>query len=156
MSEITAWRITPAKYQDTAFSGEGSKEYGGRFNSVGMPVVYTSESLALATLELLTKVNERRRIAGRVCLPVTFREEFVLVRDGPDLPDGWDERPYGPVSQQVGDEWVRTEASLVLRVPSVVVPREHNYLLNPQHPDFEELEFGEPEPLELDPRIIDE
>jgi RES domain-containing protein len=154
MSTITAWRITPARYQDTAFSGEGAKEYGGRFNRGGTPMVYTSESLALATLELLTKINSRRRATGRVCLPVRFDEAQVLVRNEDDLPEGWDARPYGPASQEVGDAWVRSQASLVLRVPSIVVPREHNYLINPWHPDASDVEIGEPEPLDLDPRIL--
>jgi len=147
------------KKADTAFNGEGAKEYGGRFNRVGTPVVYTSESLALATLELLTKINSRRRATGRVCLPVRFDDAQVLVRTEDDLPEGWDARPYGPASQEIGDAWVRSQASLVLRVlsivmPRIVVPREHNYLINPRHPDASSLEIGPPEPLDLDPRIL--
>lgn len=154
MCTITTWRITPARYQDAAFNGEGAKEYGGRFNRVGTPMVYTSESLALATLELLTKINSRSRAAGRVCLPVRFDEAQVLVRDEDDLPEGWDARPYGPASQKIGDAWVCSQASLVLRVPSIVVPREYNYLINPRHPDASDLEIGKPELLDLDPRIL--
>ena len=153
MGKITAWRITSEKYADTAFSGEGAKEYGGRFNSVGMPVVYTSASISLATLELLAKAGGRQRLSGRVVLPVAFDEGQVIAYDAGDLPKGWDARPYGPASQQVGDEWIRSEKSLVLRVPSVVVPEEYNYLINPEHPDFGELEFGEPRPLDPDPRL---
>lgn len=152
---ITAWRITHRQYRNTAFSGEGAKEYGGRFNSIGIPIVYTSESQALATLELLTTVNERRRLTERICLPVTFSTKHVLAYDEEDLPAGWDARPYGSASRQVGDEWAQSTRSLVLRVPSVVLPREHNYLINPRHPDVDELEIGEPEPLNLDPRILD-
>ncbi|MEF8796358.1 MAG: RES family NAD+ phosphorylase [Salinivenus sp.] len=153
MDEITAWRITSKKHEQTAFSGEGAKEYGGRFNSVGVPVVYASGSISLATLELLAKAGGRQRLSGRVVLPVTFEESQVIAYDEEDLPEGWDERPYGPASQQVGDEWTWSEASLVLRVPSVVVPEEHNYLINPEHPAFSELEFGEPRSLDPDPRL---
>ena len=155
MDDITAWRITSDTYADTAFSGEGAETYGGRFNSVGTPVVYTSASISLATLELLAKTGTRQRLSGRVLLPVTFSEERVTIRDAQDLPEGWDERPYGPSSQQVGDRWVQSEESLVLRVPSVVVPAEHNYLINPQHPAFGELVIGEPRPLNPDPRLPD-
>ena len=59
MSKTTAWRITSEKYAETAFSGEGAKEYGGRFNRPGTPVVYTSESISRATLELLAKAGVR-------------------------------------------------------------------------------------------------
>jgi len=153
VGKITAWRITSEKYADTAFNGEGAKEYGGRFNSVGTLVVYTSESISLATLELLAKAGGRQRLSGRVVLPVTFDESQVIAYDAGDLPQGWDARPYGPASQQVGDEWIRAEESLVLRVPSVVVPEEHNYLINPKHPEFGELKFGEPRSLDPDPRL---
>jgi RES domain-containing protein len=154
--EITAWRITSPKYQDTAFDGAGAEEYGGRFNSVGVPVVYTSATLSLATLEILARVNERSRLAECVCLPVTFEERHVTTRSASDLPDRWDARPYRPASQAIGDEWVRSEASLVLRVPSVVVPSEHNYLINPEHSGFEEITVGEAVPLKPDPRLLPE
>jgi len=155
VGEITVWRITSEKYVESAFSGEGAETYGGRFNSVGTPVVYTSASLALATLEMLAKLNERRRLASRVCIPAVFDEDQIVACEASDLPESWDARPYVPASQKVGDRWVENEESLVLRVPSVVVPREHNYLINPEYPDFDELEIGEPEPLEPDPRILE-
>ena len=153
MDKITAWRITSEKHADAAFDGEGAEEYGGRFNSVGTPAVYTSESVSLATLELLAKAGGRQRLSGQVVLPVTFGESRAVAYDEKDLPEGWDARPYGPASQQVGGEWAWSEESLVLRVPSVVVPMEYNYLINPKHPDFGELEFGEPRPLDPNPRL---
>ncbi len=153
MSKTTAWRITPEKYADTAFSGEGAKEYGGRFNSVGTPVVYTSESISLATLELLAKAGRRQRLSGRVVLPAAFDEKRVIAYEEEDLPEDWNERPPGPASQKIGDEWIESEASVVLKVPSVVVPPEYNYLINPGHPEFEEIEIGEPRPLNPDPRL---
>ena len=150
---ITAWRITQAQYQDTAFSGEGAKRYGGRFNSVGVPVVYTAESMALATLELLVRVNQRKHLDAYVRIPASFSSDHVTVPDA--LPEAWDARPYGPVSQAVGDEWARSESSLVLKVPSVVEPMESNYLINPLHPDRGALDIGDPMPLRLDPRLLD-
>jgi len=154
VASIKAWRITSATYQDSAFSGEGAKEYGGRFNSVGTPLVYTAGSLALATLELMANLNNRRRLMGRVQIPVFFDEEHVLIRNAGDLPNGWDASQYGETTQEIGDRWVRSQKSLVLRVPSAVVPEEHNYLINPTHPDFESLEIGDPKPLSPDPRLV--
>ncbi|MCS3610073.1 RES family NAD+ phosphorylase [Salinibacter ruber] len=153
MSNSIAWRIPSEKYGDTAFSGKGAKEYGGRFNSVGTPVVYTSESISLATPERLAKAGACRRLSGRVVLPAAFDEKRVTVYEKEDLPEGLGARPYGPAGQQVGDQWGESEASAVFRVPSVVVPAEHNYLINPRHPEFEELEIGAPRPLALDPRL---
>lgn len=154
MSRITAWRISAARYRDTAFSDKGAKEYGGRWGSIGTPIVYTSASLALATLELLVRIGSRERLGERVCLPVTFRDEHIQVRTIGDLPDGWDVRPYTATSQAIGDRWVEAGASLVLHVPSVVVPTEYNYLINPRHPAFDEVEPGHPRLLQLDPRLL--
>ena len=99
MDKITAWRITSEKHAGAAFDGEGAEEYGGRFNSVGTPAVYTSESVSLATLELLAKAGGRQRLSGQVVLPVTFGESRAVAYDEKDLPEGWDARPYGPASQ---------------------------------------------------------
>ncbi len=153
MSKLTAWRITSEKYAETAFSGEGAKEHGGRVNSPGTPVVYTSESISLATLELLAKVGRRQRLSDRIVFPVAFDTSQVISYEERNLPESWDARPYGPASQQVGDEWVQSEASLVLRVSSVVVPAEDNYLINPGHSEFGGLEIGGPRPLKPDPRL---
>jgi RES domain-containing protein len=73
----------------------------------------------------------------------------VLEKEEADLPEDWDKRPYGSASQKVGNAWIESEASLVLRVPSVVEPREYNYLIHPKHPEIGELTIGEPEPLDF-------
>ena len=122
MSTITAWRITSKEHVDGAFSGEGAKRYGGRFNSPGVPMVYAAESLALATLELLTKVSSRHQLGGRVCIPVSFSRAHVLDKEETDLPENWDKRPYGSSSQKVGDGWIEPEASLGLRSRASLSP----------------------------------
>jgi RES domain-containing protein len=116
-------------------------------------VVYTSESISLATLELLAKAGRRQRLSGRVVLPAAFDEKRVIAYEEEDLPEDWNERPPGPASRKIGDEWIESETSVVLKVPSVVVPAEYNYLINPGHPEFEEIEIGEPRPLNPDPRF---
>ena len=154
MTLHTAWRISPPHYADSAFSGRGAEHIGGRFNSPGLRMVYTADSLALALLEMLVQAGTRRRLAGYRCRSVTFSDDQVRVIDVPDLPEGWDARPYTTISQAVGDRWLRETRSLVLRVPSVVVPQEHNYLINPLHPAFSGLSFGEVLPVPLDPRLV--
>ena len=148
---ITVWRITHEQYAADAFSGEGAKTYGGRFNSPGVPMVYTAGSLALATLELLVRLNRRRRLAPYVRIAASFPANLLAVAD--DLPEGWDDRPYGRVSQEWGDTWTGEQVSLALKVPSVVEPLESNYLINPGHPEVDRLDVGPPTPLNLDPRL---
>ncbi len=148
---ITVWRITQARHAKVAFSGEGARQHGGRFNSPGVPMVYTAGSRALATLELLVRLNHRRRMAPYVWRSATFPSSLLLIPD--TLPLEWDALPYGPSSQQWGDAWIRDQRSLVLQVPSVVEPTEANYLINPSHPAIDKLKVGPASPVELDPRL---
>lgn len=70
-----------------------------------------------------------------------------------DLPSRWRAYPAPEAVQEVGDGWLRSGAGPALRVPSAVVPREHNLLLNPVHPDFRRIEVDDPEPFHFDPRM---
>lgn len=91
-----------------------------------------------------------RRHGGRFNSPETLIFE---VPEG-DLPDGWNRHPPPPPAQRIGDRWVAQQRSGALRVPSVVVPYSHNYLLNPAHSSFEEVEIGGTEPFPVDQRPI--
>jgi RES domain-containing protein len=70
------------------------------------------------------------------------------------LPDGWRTYPAPSDLQRIGDEWVWSQRSALLEVPSVIVVRESNYLLNPAHPDFSSVVIGEPEPFTFDVRLL--
>ena len=154
---IEAWRIVKRRYIDTAFDGEGARRFGGRWNSPGRPVVYVSESRALATLEILAGLGTTGPLPAWVTIGVRLPAEIVVsvedLLDPAGLPDGWNAAPPTFVSQGIGDRWLEEAPSAVLRVPSVIVPAEHNYLLNPRHPEFARIEIGEPEELRLDPRL---
>jgi RES domain-containing protein len=154
MAELTLWRLTRERYADSAFSGEGARQYGGRFNSPGTPVVYTSESLALALLETLTGLERYHQLRSYVFFRARLREELVSEVSETSLPEGWDQHPPPTQSQREGDRWATRRASVALRVPSVVVPHSHNYLLNPSHPSFEEIAIGSGESLPVDHRLI--
>jgi RES domain-containing protein len=158
---IEAWRIAKRRYADTAFDGEGARLHGGRWNSPGRPVVYVSESRALATLEILAGLGSTAVLPAWVLIGVRFPESIVtdvgsflasLGREG--LPAGWNAAPPTPASQQIGDLWLERGESAVLRVPSVIVPAEHNYLLNPRQSDFGRVEIRVPEEMRLDPRLV--
>lgn len=70
------------------------------------------------------------------------------------LPQGWDAEPVSRASQDLGADWIESGRSAVLRVPSAVVPEEHNFVLNPEHPDFVKVAMSKPEPFVLDPRLL--
>lgn len=149
----TAWRIVKERHADTAFSGEGAARYGGRWNSRGVPVVYASSSRALALLECLVHLNPPV-LFRYVAIPAEFPDAIVERLDVSGLPPEWRAEPPGRASQAAGDAWVREARSAVWSVPSVLVPGESNFLLNPAHPDFRRVTLGAPEPLSFDPRLL--
>lgn len=149
---LTAWRIVKEKYADSAFGGEGAAKTGGRWNSRGRKLVYSSGSLSLAALELLVHLNPpvRFRWVARSC---EFDPRLVETFPSGRLPSEWRRVPAPQEVREIGDAWLAESRSAVLAVPSVVVPREWNYLLNPAHPDFRKIELGAPEPFSFDSRL---
>jgi RES domain-containing protein len=151
---ITAWRIVKARHAATAFDGEGARVEGGRWNSPGTPLVYTSQSAALAALELLVHLGRGSILAAYVLIPCTIDDALVSRLDRRRLPKNWRSYPAPPELQLMGDEWVRSGGSAVLEVPSVVIDTDSNYLLNPHHSDFHSIRVMKPQPFELDLRLL--
>jgi RES domain-containing protein len=148
-----AWRIVKQKLVRMAFSGEGARRYGGRWNSKGIAVVYTAESQSLAALEILVHAESPELLQDYVAIPVSIDPEFIARVDISALPKDWRAYPAAHAVRAMGDDWVARGASAVLRVPSVVIPSESNFLLNPAHRDFAKLKIGEPAAFEFDPRF---
>ena len=153
MAEVVAWRIVKAKHASTAFSGEGARLYEGRWNSVGVRMVYCSEHLSLAALEILVQTR-----------PLTLRDKFRAFRavwsdtmmtslDPTQLPKGWNAYPASVASKSIGNDWVKSGRSAILAVPSVVVPLERTFLLNPKHRDFMKIKITDAGSFVLDPRL---
>jgi RES domain-containing protein len=149
---ITGWRIVKPEYADDAYSGEGARLFGGRWNSPGVPAAYCSETASLATLELLANVPPGLRLGEYVLVPCRFDEGLVRMI-GP-LPDDWAAYPPPPAVQAIGDTWLRSGISAVLKVPSALIQAEFNYLLNPEHPDFRSIDIGRAQPFRLDYRLL--
>ncbi len=150
---LLAWRIVKTKHAGQAFDGEGAKRYGGRWNSRGTALVYVSETLALATLEILVRLQDSSPLPAYTAFSVRFKDDLVRIVDQSALPANWTQSPSPSEPRRIGDEWIDSQQSVLLRVPSVIIPMESNYLINPAHPDFKRLKIGKPQPLELDPRL---
>lgn len=151
---LAAWRMTKAKFQAEAFTGEGARLYGGRWNSVGGRMVYTSERVSLAALELLVHLQSSGPLLAYVVIAVTFEDRLVEIVDPASLPANWRDNPPPAALASVGDSWVASGRSAILRVPSVIVPAESNFLLNPEHPEFRSIQIGPPTPFRLDARLL--
>jgi len=153
MATQTVWRLTRKTYADDAFTGEGARRFGGRFNSPGTRVVYAADSLALALIETLVGLVDYEDLYDYVFFRAELDARHVDVLPPEDLPDGWDARPPKAASRQVGDAWLGERRSVALQVPSVVVPHSFNYVLNPEHPAFHEIDIADAETLPVDPRL---
>lgn len=145
---MDVWRLCQAPY--TALDGEGTRLYGNRWNSAGLAVTYAATSLSLAVLEYLVHVDAD-------LLPDNLVAMHLEVPDGPyptileaDLPPPDQAEWY----LATGDAWLRSGASLVLIVPSVIVRVESNLLINPQHPDMARVRVRDVRPFSLDARLL--
>jgi RES domain-containing protein len=150
----TGWRIVKTKYAAHPFDGEGARLYGGRWNSPGVRMIYTSESLALAALEMLTHLGKSDLLASYSRCAVNFDASLITSLNRSHLPANWRTYPAPPELQGLGDTWVADGTSVVLEVPSVLIETESNYLINPLHPDFGTLTIEDVEPFVFDARLI--
>jgi RES domain-containing protein len=153
MSTITAWRIVKARYSSAAFTGEGARVEGGRWNSVGIPLVYLAESRSLAALEMLVHLEFDDLLKDYRLISATFDRKLLREIAPADLPSNWRQNPPARSTMLLGDRWVALGDSVVLGVPSTIVPAESNFILNPQHPDFHKVELGKPQPFRFDRRL---
>ena len=116
-------------------------------------MVYCSEHLSLAALEILVHVQPVTMRDKFRAFRVTWDDDLMVAIEAKKLPKGWNAQPPGPISKTIGDEWIRSERSAVLAVPSVIVPMERTFLLNPKHRDFGKIKIKDQAGFTLDPRL---
>ena len=150
---VTSWRVVKRRFVSEAFDGEGARISGGRWNSAGHAVVYTSATTSLGLLENLVHTKARLLPFYFTC-PVTFDANLVETVEPGKLPVNWRSLPSPFTLKRIGDEWVDSMRSCILEVPSVIVPHESNFILNPKHPDFASIQIGEPIDLDIDQRLV--
>jgi RES domain-containing protein len=151
---ITAWRLVKSRHAAAAFDGEGARLYGGRWNSPGTRVAYASDSIALAALEVLAHLQSTAVLQAYSLVSLSFPDESVELLPTTSLPARWRRFPSPPENQAIGDRWVAQGRSLILRVPSVIIPSAANYLINPAHPEFSRVVIARPERFAFDPRLL--
>jgi RES domain-containing protein len=152
---IRAFRLCKTRHMAAAFTGEGARLNGGRWNSPGKAVVYTASSLSLATLEVLVHLEDPE-VFGKLFSWVSLEipPDLVETQKPASLPFGWNDDESSRISRAIGETWLGSMRSAVLAVPSVVTPGEWNYLLNPAHPDFPQILIDTPQPFRPDPRLL--
>jgi RES domain-containing protein len=148
----SGWRID--KPRRNAFSGEGARRFGGRWNSPGVAVVYLSEHQSLAALEIFVHLQPLVPHDKYLAYFVEWDEAQMETLSPKKLPLDWRASPPGPATMQLGDQWIREARSVVLAVPSAILSAERNFLLNPAHPKFRQLRLRKPVEFTFDNRLV--
>lgn len=149
---MIVYRLSKGKYYRD-LSGKGAEIHGGRWNSKGTALLYTSQSRALTFAE----------ISMHIPLGIVPKDYFLITIEIPDttdilestevdIPADWRSNPHSDSTQKIGDEFATELKHLVLRVPSAVVPGDFNYLINPFHSMMSEVTIADVEPFEFDSR----
>jgi RES domain-containing protein len=150
---MVLYRIAKCSYAKD-LSGEGARLYGGRWNSEGNRATYLASSRSLAVLEVLVHLP-----------PLMIPDDFCLVEiEVPDnriteiamdqLPPNWQDISPPLALKKIGDEFLKKQEHLLLKVPSSIVPAEFNYLVNPAHPGMKKVKVLRMQPFSFDERLI--
>ena len=150
----SAWRIVLASEAGHAFSGEGARRYGGRWNSVGTAVVYVSENQSSGALEVIAHNAPLSAGMEYKAFHLEWPDGWTEVLPQERLPANWRISPPAVETMEIGDRWVREKRSAVLAVPSAISPHDRNFLLNPEHRDFKRIRIAPPIDYEFDPRLL--
>lgn len=157
---IAGKRIFNSIFASSWNDGEGAFRYGGRWNSRGRRVLYVSDSLALATLEILVNLGVEDILDDETIMTdysfaeVGFSKDMILsVDDIALLPENWRVYPSLDEVRKIGDDWIASNTSAVLQVPTAILPIEFNYVINLDHKDIQKIKFGKPERFVFDERL---
>jgi RES domain-containing protein len=147
---VLVFRIGSSRYP--AHDGKGASLYGGRWNHKGTAVIYTAESRALCALEVLANADELAD--DYMVTPIEMLDQVTMTRLYiSELPVNWDAGEPTNATRDIGAAWTKGLSTAVLAVPSAVIPREWNFILNPAHPAFSGFQFLEAEPFYFDDRL---
>lgn len=150
---MIVFRLVKSKYSRD-LSGKGAEKTGARWNSKGIPMIYTSASRALCTAEIavhtpLGYVPDDYRI-----ITIEIPDSSVLEFNISDLPADWKTFPHPDSTQKIGNRFISEGNFLVMQVPSAVVQGDFNYLINPVHKDIRKVKILQIEPFNFDERLF--
>lgn len=151
---MIVYRLAKSQYSHD-LSGRGAAKSGGRWNSKGTAILYTSQSRALCTAELAVHLPfgsiPKDYMMVSIAIPDNTQMEEITVMD---LEEGWNEFPHKHFTQIIGDKFIISGKRLVLKVPSAVVNGDFNYLINPLHKDCAQVKIQEVSPFVFDKRLF--
>lgn len=150
---MIVYRLSKSKYS-TDLSGKGAEKSGGRWNSKGVAMVYTSTSRALCAAEVAVHLPLGIVPADYELVTLEIPDDLITEAGINDLPAGWRSFPHPDSTQKLGDRFIREGKFLALKVPSVVVQGEYNFLINPGHEAAAGIRVVSREPFLFDKRLF--
>lgn len=147
-------RSDKAKHARDAFTGEGARRVSGRWHHQGIPVVYVSESIALSVLEKFVHLGLDATHIKFMYFKIEIPDSVPVAKlRAAEFPDDWAAEPPRDSTKEIGSLWAKKADTAVLSVPSVLVPKSWNYLLNPAHHDLKKIRISDPMPFIFDARL---
>lgn len=149
---MIVYRLCRSKYSND-LSGIGAEKSGARWNSRGVPMVYTAASRALCTAEIAVHMP-LGLIPSDYCMVSIEIPDYIPIVEIDALPYDWNSIPHSHSTQYIGDKFVTEAQSLVMKVPSVVVEGDFNYVINPKHADMDKIKIIGITPFNFDERLF--
>ena len=148
------YRLVTRRFASEAWTGSGANQYGGRWNHKGHPAVYVSNSISLASLEILVHARKDTLLNQYQLFSIEIPEDEIERLDNAWLPDDWRDNPAPISTMDLGTGWLEATSTLALILPSCIIPQENNAILNPLHPTFNTaLKTVETLPFAFDARL---
>jgi RES domain-containing protein len=148
------YRIVMRRYLASTWTGYGAEIYGGRWNHKGYAAIYLANSVSLAMLETLVHIHDSATLSEFELFQIEIDDSSIMLLQPQDWPSDWRSAPAPVATMDVGTEWLKSESSVGLLVPSTLVPSENNMLINPYHKDFQAcLNSVKPLSFAFDPRL---
>ncbi|MEO5907310.1 MAG: RES family NAD+ phosphorylase [Saprospiraceae bacterium] len=150
---MIVYRISPCTF-NRDLSGMGAALYGGRWNSKGIYIVYTSMTPSLAMLESVVHLSGIPK--NDYCMAtINIPDDSILELRNSELPAGWNQYLAPDALKVIGDRFISHNKYLALRIPSAIVAMESNILINPNHPDFKKVRLISSEKILIDKRLVE-
>ncbi len=151
---MLVYRISGQRFAND-LSGTGARLNGGRWNSVGLSLLYTASYRSLALLEILVHTTNNY-VPDDLMLITIEIPDTILIKEilHEEISDELNRKKAQAQFQTIGDKWIKSQTSLILKVPSVIIPEEFNYLINPLHKDFHKVKIKETKLFRFDERLV--
>lgn len=147
------FRLSSSRFAED-LSGKGAELYGGRWNSVGTPIIYTASSRALAMAEVSVHLHIQKIPKDMMMVELYLPEDSITSLPFQELKNNWELFPYSIQTQQIGDDFIKEKRFLGLKVPSAVVNGDFNFLINPRHDEIQKIRVINISPFRFDSRIF--